>query len=116
MVIQEDKRTLCEYEEKFVFCNDAADAKNVFQDNDVICFVDDFIGTGKTYDDTYKSFVSYLKNQNIVIDNRNVFAVTAWTMHHGYDYCKVKKFRLFWSRIFDMALSESSIYTALEIN
>ena len=112
----QEKRTLCEYEEKIVFCNDAADAKNVFQDNDVICFVDDFVGTGKTYDDTYKSFVSYFKSQNIVIDNRKVFAVTAWAMHHGYDYCKEKDLRLFCSSFFDKAISESPNYTALEIN
>lgn len=37
-------------------------------------------------------------------------------MRHGYDYCKEKKLRLFCSRFFDKAISESPNYTALEIN
>lgn len=112
----QEKRTLCVYEEKLVFCNDAVDVKNVFQANDIICFVDDFIGTGSTFFNTYQSFVSYFQSQNIVISNNNVFAVTAWAMHHGYDYCKDNDLKLFCSRIFDKAISESPNYTAIEIN
>lgn len=112
----QEKRILCEYEDKLVFCNDAVDVKKVFQDNDIICFVDDFIGTGSTYFNTYQSFVSYFKRQNIEIDNNNIFAVTAWAMHNGYDYCKDNDLRLFCARVFDKAISENPKYTAIEIN
>ena len=37
-------------------------------------------------------------------------------MHHGYDYCKDNDLKLFCSRIFDKAISESPNYTAIEIN
>lgn len=112
----QEKRTLCEYEDKLVFCNDAVDVKNIFQDNDVICFVDDFIGTGNTYFDTFQSYVTYFQSQNIEIGNRTVFAVTAWAMHHGFDYCKEKDLRLFCACIFDKAISENPNYTTTEIN
>lgn len=111
-----EKRTLCEYEAKLVFCNDAVDVKNVLQDNDVICFVDDFIGTGSTYLNTFRSFVTYFQSLNIEIGNRNIFAVTARAMHHGFDYCKENDLRLFCSEIFDKAISENPNYTATEIS
>lgn len=112
----EAKRNLCEYEDKLVFCKDAFKAKIHFQDGDVICFVDDFIGTGKTYQDTYQSFVSYFQRQNVVIGKENVFAIATWAMRVGYDFCNEQGLRLYCAEIFEKAISEDSNFSDVEIS
>lgn len=111
----EEKRSLCEYEDKLIFCKDAFESQKLFQNNDVICFVDDFIGSGKTYFDTYQSFVKYFQTQNVSIGKENVFAIAIWAMRTGYDYCKENALRLFCVDVFAKEISGDTNLTDVEI-
>lgn len=111
----EAKRSLCEYEDKLVFCKDAFEACAIYQDSDVICFVDDFIGTGNTYLNAYRSFVDYFQKQSATIAKADVFAISAWAMRAGYDYCNRQGLRLFCEEIFEKEISKNPTYTDVEI-
>lgn len=108
------KRKLCEYEEKFVFCRDASEILPLFAKNDLICFVDDFVGSGKTYDDTYKSFKAYFASCGKQIGVKDVFAITAWAMEEGFLYCNNRHLRLFCNKKFPKEITDFSGYTTLE--
>ena len=108
------KRELCEYQEKIVFCKDASGIINRITDNDLLCFVDDFVGSGKTYDDTYQSFAAYFQNNGKTLDKDKVFAVAAWVMNVGYETCRKLHLRLYFYRGFSKEISEYAAYSDIE--
>lgn len=116
MVYNEFKanRSLCEYEDKFIFCKDASDVIASFSSNDLICFVDDFVGSGKTYSDTYITFKKYFKSCGKQLGKKNVFAISAWAMESGCNFCHSNQLRLFCHRRFLKEITDYSAYTVLE--
>lgn len=107
-------RNLCEYEDKFIFCKDASDVIVSFASNDLICFVDDFVGSGKPYNDTYKTFRTYFNSCGKRLEKKDIFAISAWAMEAGCDFCKSNRLRLFCNRKFAKEITEYPDYTVLE--
>lgn len=108
------KRRLCEYEEKFVFCKDASEILVTFSDGDLICFIDDFVGSGKTYHDAFVSFKKYFSSLGKQLEGKDVFAITAWAMEIGYQFCQGKQLRLYCNKRFFKEISEFPNYNDIE--
>lgn len=110
------KKHLCEYEEKLIFCKDASEAITSFGDNVLICFVDDFVGSGRTYEETYDTFAHFFSDNGKTLAKNSVFAITAWAMRAGYEVCNAMGLRLFCHRTFNKEISDYPGYTEQEKN
>lgn len=86
---------ICYYREKFIYCKNARAVARHFNQGDVICFIDDFVGTGGTFHDAYNSTRAYLSTRGIHISTNDVIGITAWAMTQGINYCHSQGLRLF---------------------
>lgn len=97
---------VCYYNDKFVYCKDANDVASSYHQGDLICFIDDFVGTGKTYSDAYQTTCDYLAKKNIILSPDNFMGVSAWAMKQGQMACQDLGLRLYSYRVFQKEISD----------
>ena len=97
---------VCYYNEKFVYCKNAREVRKNYQQGDLVCFIDDFVGTGKTYYDAFRTTRDYLAIQNKMLGPSDVIGVSAWAMNQGKVACQALGLRLFCYRVFTKEITD----------
>lgn len=97
---------VCYYNDKFVYCKDAKDVARNYHQGDLICFIDDFVGTGKTFCDAYHTTCAYLATKNIILSTVHFIGVSAWAMKQGQTVCQTQGLRLFSYKVFQKEISD----------
>lgn len=97
---------VCYYNDKFVYCKNARDVRKNYQQGDVVCFIDDFVGTGKTYYDAFRTTSNYLATRNKVLRPSDVIGVSAWAMNQGIIASQTHGLRLFCYRVYTKEITD----------
>lgn len=95
-----------DYSDKIILCKTPEIAINKFIQNDILCFVDDFIGSGESYIEAYDTFNAFFKTKHKILNKTNVIAVCAWAMEQGVKTCLEKDLKVYSEKIFHKAISD----------
>jgi hypothetical protein len=106
MAQMQQQDDVCYYNDKFIYCKNARDVNKNFQKGDLVCFIDDFVGTGKTYFDAFQTTCDYLVTQNNVLTPLDVIGVSAWAMNQGKIASQNKGLRLFCYRVYNKEITD----------
>lgn len=98
--------SVCYYNDKFIFCKNAKEIKKYYQKGDIVCFIDDFVGSGKTFIDAYLSTRNYLQTMNINLLESSVIGVSAWAMDQGKREVMTIGLQLYCYQLFKKEISD----------
>ena len=97
---------ICYYNDKFVYCKNAIEVARNYQQGDLVCFIDDFVGTGRTFYEAYQTTCNYLSTHNIALSTVDCIGVSAWAMRQGLLACQARGLRLYSFRVFQKEISD----------
>lgn len=102
----EQVQDTCCYHEKFLYCNNATELSNIYSPGDLVCFIDDYVGTGKTFIKAYQTTSTYLSSLGIQLQANDVIGVSAWAMKEGISKCNEAGLRLYCYRVFNKEITD----------
>lgn len=97
----------CDYAEKFVFCSNPASLPGLFDDRSLVCFVDDFIGSGSSAFDAYQTLKDFLQVSGHNLVPQQVVFLCACAMQRGKEYLSTLNLKVYCDILFKRAITDS---------